>query len=89
MVPSSCPGTHGGVQSSVGFSTGGRVLPADDTASYSGRIVVGGTVIPGVDLACSLVRDTCGADDVVAGGAASDSGGIGVIGSVLPGVDLP
>ena len=34
------------------------------------------------------MRDTCGADDVVAGGAASDSGGVGVDGTVVPGIDL-
>ena len=34
------------------------------------------------------MRDTCGADDVVAGGAASESDGIGVGGTVLLGKDL-
>ena len=34
------------------------------------------------------MRDTCGADEVVADGAASDSGVFGVGGTVLPGVDL-
>ena len=34
------------------------------------------------------MRDTCGADDVVADGAASGSGGFGVGDTVLPGEDL-
>ena len=57
---------------------------AGGAASDSGGVGVGATVVPGVDLACSSVRDTCVAGDVVAGGAASDSGGFGVDRAVPP-----
>ena len=63
-------------------------IVAGGAASDSGGFCVGGTVLPGVVLACPSVRDTWGTDVVVAGGAASDSGGVGVGGTVVPGVDL-
>ena len=76
------------MQSSAGTSINGGFVPTGGAASDSDGIGVGGTVLSGVDLACSSVGDTCGADDVVSGGAASDSGGVGMGGTVLPVVEF-
>ena len=76
------------MQPSVGNSINGGIVLVVGTASVSGGIGACGTVLIVLELACSSVRDTCGADDVDAGGAASDTVGVGVGDTVLPGVDL-